>query len=212
MKTNIEFIPYGEISSELTKDRWRRTSRHVRISNLREGKQTPHRVFIAYSGDLDDSFIELFRNRATQESRLLIFNEGISTDLLLSKILNLQIRKPERCYVIEVKVGTGKSHASFHALERLLATFESNEEQDRIFDATIEKDILRVVSPKFVRLEVPISKIPQFKTAKSAEVLNFEIDEDGSFVNWPDLDVHLGWRQLQQIINPEAALKASQKS
>jgi hypothetical protein len=60
--------------------------------------------------------------------------------------------------------------------------------------------------------QFPISKISQFKTAKPAEVQNFEIDEDGSFVYWPDLDVHLGWRQLVQLINPQAALKASQKS
>lgn len=213
MKTDIEFIPYGEISSELSKDRWRGTYRHARVSENRERtKEALHRIFIAYSHDLDDSFVEMFRNKATQESRLLIFNEGISTDFLLSKILNLQIRKPERCYVIEAKVGIGKSYACFHALQRLFVTLESNEEQDRIFDATIEKDTLRVVSPKFLRLEVPLSQIPQFKAAKPAEVQNFEIDEDGSFVYWPDLDVHLGWRQLQQLINPQAALKASQKS
>lgn len=213
MKTDIEFIPYGEISSELTKDRWRGTYRHFRVSDNRvRTKEALHRIFIAYSYDLDDSFVEMFRNRATQESRLLIFNEGISTDRLLSKVLDLQIRKPERCYVIEAKFGSGKSYACLHILKRLYASLGSNEEQDRIFDATIEKDILRVISPKFTRLEVPISKIPQFKNARSAEVQNFEIDEDGSFVYWPDLDVHFGWRQLQQLIDPEAALKASQKS
>ncbi len=141
-----------------------------------------------------------------------IFNEGRSTDLLLSKVLHLQIRKPERCYVIETKCGSGKAYACVHILERLYASLETSEEQDRIFDATIENDTLRVVSPKFVRLEVPISKIPQFKTAKPAKVHNFEIDEDGSFIYWPDVDLHLGWRQLQQLINPQAALKASQKS
>lgn len=213
MKTDIEFIPYGAISSELTKDRWRGTYRHVRVSQNREKtKEALHRIFIAYSHDLDDSFVEMFRNRATQESRLLIFNEGVSSDNLISKILHLQIRKPERCYVIDAMVGSGKTCAFLHILERLFVTLESNEEQDRIFDATIEKDTLQVVSPKFVRLEIPICKIPQFKTAKPAEVQNFEIDEDGSFVYWPDLDVHLGWRQLQQLINPQAALKASQKN
>jgi Protein of unknown function (DUF2442) len=214
MKPEVEFIPYGEISSELTKDRWRRTSRHVRISNIQEStKEAPHRVFIAFSQNLDESFVEWFRNWATQETRLLIFNEDLSTDRLLTKILPLQIRKPERCYIVDGRFGAGKSQTSLYTfLERLSATLESNEVQDRIFDAIIEKDILRVVSPRFVRLEVPISQIPQFKNANPAQVLNFEIDEDGSFIYWPDLDVHLGWSQLQQLINPEAALKASQKS
>lgn len=214
MKTDIEFIPYGEISSELTKDRWLGTYRHVRVSqNRKKTKTALHRIFIAYSHDLDDSFVEMFRNRANQESRLLIFNEGVSSDNLISKILHLQIRAPERCYVVEGKFGAGKSQAVFYTcLRRFFAIVESDEEQERIFDATIEKDTLRVVSPRFVRLEVPISKIPQFKNAKPAEVQNFEIDEDGSFIYWPDLDLHLGWRQLQQSINPQAALKASQKN
>ncbi len=214
MKTDIEFIPYGEISSELTKDRWRRTSRHVRVSRLwKSTTQAPQRIVVTSSCDLDESFVKMFRKRATQETRLLIFNEGISPDRLISKILDLQIRTPERCYVVESKFGAGKSRASFRAcVRRFFATLESNEEQDRIFDARIENEILRLVSPRFVRLEIPISKIPGFKNAKTAEILNFEIDEDGSFIYWPDLDVHFGWRQLEQLINPEAALKSAQKS
>ena len=201
------------MSSELTKDRWRRMYRHSHPRHFWQGaKRAPHRVFITFSHDLDESFVEMFRKRAKQETRLLIFNGGISTDHLISKILDLQIRKPERCYVVEGKFGSGKT-AFFHAyLERFLTTFKSNDERDRIFDARIENESLRVVSPKFDRIEVPLSKIPQFKDAKRAQLLSFEIDEDGSFIYWPDIDVHIGWRQLQQLINPEAALKALQKS
>jgi hypothetical protein len=212
MKIEIEFVPYGQISSELRKDRWRRPSRHVRVSRFGEATRRAHqRIFITSSRDLDESFVEMFRKRATQESRLLIFNEGISIDRLLSRIWDLQIRTPERCYVVEGNFGAGKTDA-LACLKRFVATLESNEEQDRIFDAGIEKEILRVVSPRFVRLEVPISRIPPLKNAKTAQILNFEIDGDGSFIYWPDLDVHLGWRELQQLVNPEAALKAEQKN
>lgn len=166
-----------------------------------------------FSSDLDESFVQMFRKRATQETRLLIFNEGISSDRLISRVLDLQIRTPERCYIVECKFAPGKTQAFFQEfLDRFFATLESNEERDRIFDARVERDILRVVSPGFDRMEIPLSKIPQFKKAKPAQILNFEIDEDGSFIYWPNLDVHLGWRQLQQLIDPEAALKASQKN
>ena len=213
MKTDVEFIPYGEISSELIKERGRGTNRRFRISNYREStRQAPQGVFITFSYDLDKSFVEMFRKRATDKTRLLIINEGISSDQLISKILDLQIRTPERCYVIEGKFGAGKTAFLRTYLDRFLATIESDDERDRIFDAKIENDVLRVISPKFVRLEAPVSKIPQLKNAKPAQILNFEIDEDGSFIYWPDLDLHLGWRQLQQLIDPEVALKASQKS
>jgi hypothetical protein len=213
MKTDVEFIPYGEISSELTKERWRGTARRFRISKFRGStRQASQGVFIAFSYDLDESFVQMFRKRATDKTRIIIINQGISSDQLISKILDLRIRTPERFYVIESKFGAGKTAFLRTYLDRFLATIESDDERDRIFDAKIENDRLRVVSPEFVRLEVPLSRIPQLKNAKPAQILNFEIDEDGSFIYWPELDFHLGWSQLQQLINPEAALKASQKS
>jgi hypothetical protein len=41
---------------------------------------------------------------------------------------------------------------------------------------------------------------------------NFEIDPDGSFIYWPDLDVHLGWDQFLQAVDPEELRKAQQRS
>lgn len=33
------------------------------------------------------------------------------------------------------------------------------------------------------------------------------IDEDGRFLHWPHSDTHLGWKQLQQLIDPTAAIE-----
>jgi hypothetical protein len=43
-------------------------------------------------------------------------------------------------------------------------------------------------------------------------VRNFEVDPDGSFIHWPDLDVHLGWNQFLQAVDPEELRKAQQRS
>jgi hypothetical protein len=43
-------------------------------------------------------------------------------------------------------------------------------------------------------------------------LLNFEIDADGSFIYWPDLDVHLGWNQFLQAVDPEELRKAQRRS
>jgi hypothetical protein len=48
--------------------------------------------------------------------------------------------------------------------------------------------------------------------ADKKTVVQFEIDDDGAYIYWPDLDLHLGWEQLFQIVDPEAARKAQQKS
>jgi hypothetical protein len=83
---------------------------------------------------------------------------------------------------------------------------------EHILDARVEGGVLHVISPDFTRLNVPITKIPEFKNVDSSKIQAFETDEDGSFIYWPEFDLHLGWSQLQQLVNPEAALKASQKS
>jgi hypothetical protein len=216
MKTDIEFVPYGEMSSKLNMDRWRSRTPHVRFPHRRGSTRSASQtVFLTFSHDLDETFGELFRTTATPASRLLIINEDASADSLISKILGLQIRTPQRFYVVE-----GKSHfrrapfASFvqALLERLVSTTEAGSEQERILDARIENGALHVVSPRFDRLDVPLKLIPDLKNANEAQFDNFEIDEDGSFIYWPGLDLHLGWRQLQQLINPGAALKAAQKS
>src|ERR1044071_1923126 len=216
MSNRIEFIPYGEVSSRLGSDRWRTVLRNVQVSKRRESAGEARRcVFVTFSQDLDETFVHMFRERGSEDARVLIFNEGGSADRLLSRLIDLQIRTPQRCYVVEAKFGCGKSH-SMALIAALLRRFASGLKSDvgggRILNATIEDGVLRVVSPEFDRLEVALAEIPDFKDADPAAVQEFEIDEDGAFIYWPRLDVHLGWAQLQQVVNPQAALRASQKS
>jgi hypothetical protein len=60
-------------------------------------------------------------------------------------------------------------------------------------------------------MEVPISKIDELLKADNKTVEHFEVDDGGAYIYWPDLDLHLGWEQLFQIVDPEAARKAQQK-
>jgi hypothetical protein len=157
----------------------------------------------------------MFREKAAGHTRLLIFNPGLSTDRLVSRIVDLQIRTPQRFCVIDTEFGSRKTHHMAFVqslLKRLTSAFEADDKKERILDAKIEDGILRVVSPDFDRLDVPITKIPNLGKAVPCKVQEFEIDDDGSFIYWPALDLHLGWVQLQQLVNPAAALKACHKS
>jgi hypothetical protein len=221
MKASVEFIPYGEISSRVTPHRWKLLGQRARLSkSLGKTRHLPGNVlvtyvFVTFSQDLDDPFVEVFRKRATPDTRLLIFNEGTSTDRLISRIVDLQIRTQQRFYVIDTAVGSGQTdHTVFiqSLLNRLSSALKTDDSHERVFDARIEDGVLHVVSPDFNRLEVPMAKIPALANVDPSKVQAFEIDEDGSFIYWPQLDAHLGWAQLQQLVNPEAALKAFQKS
>ena len=79
----------------------------------------------------------------------------------------------------------------------------------RILDAWLQNDSLVVLSHDFRRLAVPLSELNQ-RVGNARKVRAFEIDGDGSFLYWPAADAHLGWEQLERLVNPEAALKAQQ--
>src|ERR1700720_2926253 len=216
MKTEIEIVPYGEVFSALSRQRWRSLGHHTRISkSLERTPRSQRRVFVTFSYDLDDSFAELFRKKATQDTRLLILNEGASTDRLLSRIVDLQIRTPQRFCVIDAAFGAGKSQSLAvvrSLLRRIAASAATDNSNERILNSKVDDGGLHVVSTNFNRLEVPLTDVPEFEEGSPAELRKFEIDEDGALIYWPDLDVHLGWQQLQQMANPEAALKVSQRS
>lgn len=176
-----------------------------------------YHVWLAFSHEVDETFVKEFRRHSTPETRLLVMDrvdesrtDTPSVDTLLKHLLVLQIRSPQRVYVAG-SFGAGKSHLIGALLERLVSTLKAGDRFKRILDARIEGDALRVVSPEFERLDVPISKIPSLAKADPESLADFEIDEDGSFVYWPRLDVHLGWEQFEQILYPEAARKAQQK-
>jgi len=190
--------------------RWLRTSLRGPLSGTTEGLV---HIWVAFSQELDQDFVKNFRRHSTPETRLLVMNdvnERQSTDTLFTHLLGLQIRSPQRLYVADC-VGAGKSCCMAVLLQRLTSALATKDNFDRILDARIEAGVLRVVSPEFKRLDVPIAKISALAGKDATTLADFEIDEDGSFIYWPKLDVHLGWEQLNQIVNPEAARKAQQK-
>ena len=88
-----------------------------------------------------------FRKRATRETRLLVLNDSRSSDRLLSRIVDLQIRSPHRFYVADPPFAQANEEnweeliRSF--LGRLTAALESKENNGRIFDARLEDGILQ---------------------------------------------------------------------
>jgi hypothetical protein len=223
MKTvlkDVRIIAYGARFAKLTNVELREAARGVSISNrwgprATRSKDTSEYLLVS-SAELDQSFTDAFRERATPATRLLVIrDEGGAADRLLSRFVELQIRTPQRFCVVEATRGTGKTHSAaiLRALLRRLASgVETDHDDERILDATIEEAILHVVSTNFDRLDIPIGQIPELKNQDPAKAQAFEIDEDGSFIYWRELDLHLGWLQLQQLADPEAALKARQKS
>lgn len=81
-----------------------------------------------------------------------------------------------------------------------------------IIDAYAVGDSLVVRGPKHRILHVPMRALPSLRDKPRAAQRKFQIDPDGSFLYWPDLDVHLGWNQFLQAADPVEFRKAQQRS
>ena len=81
-----------------------------------------------------------------------------------------------------------------------------------IMDAYLTGEVLLVCGPKHRLMCVPVASIASLRNQPVTVLQNFQIDPDGSFIHWPDIDVHLGWDQLLQAVDPAEVRNAKRRS
>ena len=155
---------------------------------------------------MDDDFASRFRTLTHRHKNVLLFASDLPAEALPDRITKLGLRDLSRIHLSDRKAPAEQ----VFLVERWLSVLAGKNADHCITDAWWDGDHLVVISPRFERLRVPISMIPSLRGKPIAELCRFEIDEDGSYVFWPLLDVHLGWDQLAQSVNPLASLKVSQ--
>ncbi len=87
-------------------------------------------------------------------------------------------------------------------LQRLIIALKRPAPWEGILDAYILEDSLVVVLGDMSVREFPIGKLPQVGRLEPAVVSQFVIDSAGSYLYWPDGDVHLGPSQMLQAVDP----------
>ena len=81
-----------------------------------------------------------------------------------------------------------------------------------IVDAYLVGSTLVVRGPYLRVLHVPVVSVPVLRDLPIEALQNFEIDPDGAFLHWPSADIHLGWDQVLQVVDPLESHKARQRS
>ncbi len=94
-------------------------------------------------------------------------------------------------------------HRGYDIPRRVLEAWAAGAQSRLIADATVINGQLFVIGCDFERIGVALSAIEPLVEASDSEQRNFEVDEDGSFLYWPDLDVHLDRRALEAYADPE---------
>jgi hypothetical protein len=139
----------------------------------------------------------------------LLLKGKLPSRAVVERIAWLHVKDERRVYYAETDPSGEAALA-----ERLLTTLDSDDKH-RILDAWWEDGTFVVVSPcrtGFDKLRVPIEKLSVLNGRSTKQLQHFEIDEDGLFIHWPEIDVHLGWEQFQTAVDRQAYLRAKQQS
>jgi hypothetical protein len=141
----------------------------------------------------------------------LLFTEPAThPDQVAQWMRTTNIRSENRLHVI--KVDDLEAPQVSQLLGRVCSALGPGGSRGGIIDAYLAGAMLLVRGPRHRMLHVPVSSVPALRAQPPAVLQNFVIDPDGSFIDWPELDVHLGWNQFLQVVVPAELRKAQQRS
>ncbi len=141
----------------------------------------------------------------------LLFTEPAThPDQVAQWMRGTKIRAESRLHIVRVEDLEAPQVSEL--LGRVCSAFGPEGNRGSIIDAYVTEDTVFVRGPKHRMLHVPLSSIPALNGQPRESLRRFRVDPDGSFVFWPDLDVHLGWNQFLQAADPAEFRKALQRS
>lgn len=110
---------------------------------------------------------------------------------------------------LPARLGLHKPHLRLHATRdrdaprRLFVAQRRKRPFEGLVDAYVLGRSLVVVLGNMDVREMAAEEIPALEPLTGSELAAFEIDIDGSYLHWPERDMHLGARQLLREIDPE---------
>lgn len=163
-------------------------------------------LIVSRLADLSRSTVPHQAKAAT--TKQVVFINELPIEAVTARLMSLQIRSSQRLHIASKRDRASEGELIY----RLVSGMAEHDGSKTIVDAWVEGEDLVLLSPSFDRMVVPSEKIRQFLGNDSSTLSKFEIDEDGRFLHWPHSDTHLGWKQLQQLIDPSAALEDAKRT
>jgi hypothetical protein len=156
------------------------------IDNVHSAKSTAR--FLATSQlKLNRLKSETIKNNKTKSELDLIYLEN-------SVILQIKEKnKPsESYYGFDLEVA-----------KRIKSAWEWSAEDELIAIASTSEDSLFVMGCDLKTWEISFKSLPCFNQVSPSERSNFEIDEDGSYLYWKNVDLHLDLEDCKAAVDPE---------
>jgi hypothetical protein len=221
-RTLVEFYATSPRLAYAYKSAVKRNKGLARSAGLQElGRNTtipdsfkrPHKFKVVVLSHADEDHLVLTDARmesVVAEAFHLLFTEPAThPDQVAQWMRTTKIRSEDRLHV--VKVNDMEAPQVSELLGRVCFALGNDGSRGNIIDAYFIGDNLLVRGPKHRMLHVPLDSVPALSGRPHAAIRNFTIDLDGSFIYWPDLDVHLGWNQFLQAVDPAELHRARQR-
>src|SRR5207248_101218 len=77
-----------------------------------------------------------------------------------------------------------------------------------IATASVSEDRLFVLSCALRPYEVAFDRMPSLARIPCTERAHFTVDEDGSYIHWPDSDIHIDLDAIRVALDPDAHARA----
>jgi hypothetical protein len=100
-------------------------------------------------------------------------------------------------------------HGDYSVPMRVLSAWEHGGQDELIANATVVDDKLLLVSCALDTLEVSFDALPALKRVPVNARGSFVISEDGSYIHWPEPDIHLDLDAIKSAVDPGWRARAS---
>lgn len=162
-----------------------------RLSAPAQAGSSPSLVVALASELMGQDRLEL-PNWVDTETRYLVVLD-VPEQAVLRLASRLRIHKPDQ----RLQVCRDPS-----VVKRLVIALARPTPWEGILDAYVLKDsLVMVLGDMSVRM-FPIGRLPKVRQFEPDMVRRFEIDSSGSYLHWPDPDVHMGPSQMVQTVDP----------
>jgi hypothetical protein len=94
-------------------------------------------------------------------------------------------------------------HAGLDVPRRVLAAWQMGAQKELIANAGVSRDKLFVVTCALEHLEVPFKSLSGVSGLSEADKRIFEIADDGSYIHWPNGDIHIDLETIWCAVDPE---------
>ena len=212
--SNLLCVAISEsIADDLDPQGWERskalwTFRDARGLRRRHGRHD--HLVVARLEEVTRELIRAFADLGGGRTSYMLLLGDLPLQALSERIAHLRVGDPQRLHL-----SRARSTLEERDLVQRLVRLHARQGSDRvIFDAWWEHDTLVALSPRFQRVRVPEAKlfeaVPALSRLSRKKLTSPTVHPDGSYLHWEAADVHLGWDQLNEIVDVRARLRAVQ--